>query len=153
MNLLLLILTLSILAGQLIKVPLYSGGISLLDFYVTILTIYGIFKLKLNLGKPPKIIVAGIIFIFVCILSEIFTPLHLNTQGYLTSIFYTLRFSIYILFSWLIYSNAFNIKKNLNTVLIYSGVGLSVLGILQLVFLLLQDLYLEMLLRYIVFVL
>lgn len=134
MNLLLLSLTFSILAGQLIKLPLFSGGISLLDFFVTVFTIYGVFKLRSKLKKPPKVIIAGLLFIFVCILSEILTPLSLNAQEYLNSIFYILRFSIYILFAWLIYLNIFNLKNKINTSIIYSGVGLSVIGLLQFIF-------------------
>lgn len=135
MNLLLLILTLSILAGQLIKIPLFFGGISLLDFLVITVSIYGLFKLKLNLKKPPKIVVFGTIFIFVCIISQIFTPLHLQIGEFLNSFFYIVRFSVYILFLWLLYLNVFNLKNSINTYLIYSGIGLSILGLLQFLFL------------------
>lgn len=136
MNLMTLILTLAILAGQLIKIPVFSGGISILDFSIILLSLYGIYKLKFNLKKPPKFISSALVFILICIFSEIFTPLHLQPNEYFNSLFYIVRFGFYILFSWVIFSNAFpKFNGKIENVLIYSGLGFSILGLLQFVFL------------------
>lgn len=139
MNLFTLILTLAILTGQLIKIPFFAGGISLLDFSVILLSLYGLYKLKFHLKKPPRFITSGLVFILICVLSEVFTPLHLLTGEYLNSVLYIVRLSFYILFTWLIFSEAFlGFKGKIVNILIYSGLGLSMLGLVQ--FILLPDL-------------
>ncbi len=131
-----LIITLAILSGQLIKLPIFSGSISILDMLVIVLSIYGLYKLKFKLKTPPLLIKTAIAFVSICIISLIFTPLKLGLTEYLNSFFYTIRFFFYILFAFVIYSKAFPIlQKNLNKTLIYSGIGLSVLGLQQFIFL------------------
>lgn len=131
------ILTLSILIGQLIKIPVgTTGGLTLLDIAVTFFCLLGLSKIKLNLKKPPLSIMAGIIFSIVACFSLILTPLHLSIFEYLTSVFYTIRFFLYILLGWLIFSGAFvSLKENLSEVLQFSGIGLASLGLLQFIFL------------------
>ncbi len=128
------ILTPAIATGQLIKLPLGSGGVTLLDLTVIFLCLMGLIKLKLKLKKPPLFIKSGILFILVAVLSLIFTPLHLLAKEYAISFFYTVRFTAYILLGWLIYSGAYptaRIKKSL----IFSGIILTFFGLMQFIFL------------------
>lgn len=131
------IVALSILGGQLVKIPVGThGGLTLLDITVIGLILVGFYQTRLHLIKPPKFIIAAIIFITIALLSLILTSLHLTTAQYLTSFFYTLRFSLYILLGWLILSGAFSsLKKNIDQVLLVSGISLAILGLLQFVFL------------------
>lgn len=135
-NLLSLILTLPILIGQLIKIPAGSaGGVTMLDLAVGILCLTGLFKLKFKLPYPNRIFIALIIFILIAAVSLIFTPLHLNQNQFLTSFFYLIRFASFVLLGYLIYAKAFpKLANNVYFVLIYSGIGLAILGLLQLVF-------------------
>src|SRR3989338_8239316 len=133
------ILALATLTGQLIKLPISSGGVSILDITVIILCLWGILKIKFKLKKPPLFIVSAASFIAIATLSLILTPLHLNIQEYLTSFLYIFRFAVYILLGWLIFSRAFPaIKNNTPQILIFSGLGLAILGLMQ--FIILPDL-------------
>ena len=134
------LLILSILAGQLIKFPLFgTAGPTLLDFFVFSFSILGLIKLKFRLKMPPAFLKFGFLFSAVCILSLIFTPLNLNIVEYLSSFSYIVRFFLYLLFGLIIYSGAFeDFKKRIQKFLLFSGVGLAVLGLLQ--FLLLPNL-------------
>ncbi|OGE19664.1 hypothetical protein A3D83_02165 [Candidatus Daviesbacteria bacterium RIFCSPHIGHO2_02_FULL_41_10] len=131
------ILTLAIISGQLIKVPLSgNAGITILDLVVAILCILGIFKLRFRLKKPPLFIKGAIVFIAVAILSLFATPLHLQLWEYLTSFLYTIRFSAYIFLGWIIFSGAFpKLQRSIPRILILSGLNLAVLGLLQFIFL------------------
>ena len=134
------LLVISILAGQLIKIPVFGvQGPTLLDLLVLALSLIGIAKLKFKLQKPNKLLKIGYLFTGVGILSLIVTPLSLNFPEYLSSFSYTLRFFVYILFAHIIFSGAFeDFRKRIKETLIYSGVGLAVLGLIQ--FLILPDL-------------
>lgn len=131
------ILALSILTGQLIKIPLggeRSGG-TLLDLTLISIVLFGLWKLKLKLSQPPLFIKAGLLFILVTILSLILSPLNLNFNEYLISFFYIVRFSLLILLGWIILSGGFNdLKKNIYSLLILTGISLSILGLLQFIF-------------------
>lgn len=131
------ILTLAIIAGQLIKIPIGThGGVTLLDISVIILCLLGLILLKFHLKKLPLFISAAIIFILIALLSLALTPLHLTPIEYFTSLSYTLRFSLYVLLGWIIYSNTFPIlRKNIPSILTISGLGLAALGLLQFIFL------------------
>ncbi|MBU1000766.1 O-antigen ligase family protein [Patescibacteria group bacterium] len=133
MDILSWILTLAITNGQLIKLSISpTSGITILDMVVSTLCIWGLFSTKLKLVKPPLFITSALIFIAICILSLILTPLHLNSLETLISFLYIVRFSIYILFGWLIYSKALPlVKQNSNKILLLSGVSLAVLGLGQ----------------------
>jgi O-antigen ligase len=130
------IVTLAILSGQLIKIPIASGGISILDITIILFTFYGIAKLKFNFKKIPPHIKIGFIFLLICLLSLLLTPLHLQPNEYLVSISYTVRIFFYILFGFLYHLNIFpKIEENIENILIYSGTGLAILGLLQFIFL------------------
>lgn len=132
-----ILLTLSILAGQLIKIPLSGNlGPTLLDLYILLLAAGGIYKLKFKLKKPPVFIIYGLAFAAIATGSLIFTPLHLTAFEYTISFSYTLRFVLYLLTAWIIHSGAFaEFKKNVPLAFLISGVGLAILGLLQFIFL------------------
>lgn len=75
------------------------------------------------------------IFLGVLTVSLLFSPLSLSLNEYTASFSYTLRLFGYFLFGWVLYSGGLKeIKKDMEYILIYSGAGLSLLGILQLLF-------------------
>lgn len=137
MDILAWILALSIIAGQLIKIPIGTyGGAILLDAIVVSLCFWGIVKLRFHLKKPPLFVLAAIIFILIALFSLVVTPLYLTPVEYFTSLSYNLRFSVYILLGWVIYSGAFPVlRKNITLILIISGLGLTIIGLLQFIFL------------------
>ena len=137
MNLTALILTLAIISGQLIKIPLSgNSGITILDIVVGFLCLVGIFNLKFRLTKPPLFIVGAIVFISTATLSLIFTPLNLQLSEYLTGFLYTARFIAYVLFGWIVLSGAFpKFRERIPQILVFSGLGLAVIGLLQFIFL------------------
>lgn len=129
-NLITFILIASILAGQLIKLPVANNsGPTLLDFSAICLLLYGLVKLKFKLKKPPAYILAAGIFVSIASLSLLITPLHLNKFEYLISFSYILRFASIILLGWIIYSEG--LKLSLEKILTFSGVGLAILGLTQ----------------------
>ncbi|OGE26156.1 hypothetical protein A3C26_01365 [Candidatus Daviesbacteria bacterium RIFCSPHIGHO2_02_FULL_39_12] len=131
-----LILTLAILSGQLIKIPLLpQGGLTVLDFTVISLVFFGLIKLKLRLKSPPFFIKTALFFITVCLISLAITPLSLNLSQYLISVSYTLRLLFYIILGWLIYLEAFpKLKDQIPQIVCYSSLSLSIIGILQFIF-------------------
>lgn len=132
-----ILLTLSIISGQLLKFSIGThGGLTLLDITVIILCLLGLWHTKLRLLKTPLWMKASFVFILIALLSLILTPITLTQAEYFTSISYIIRFSLYIFLGWLVYSNAFpNLKKNTHHILFISGSILAVLGLLQIIFL------------------
>lgn len=137
MNILAWILTLSILAGQLIKIPIGTyGGVTLLDVAVLTFCIAGLLKLKFKLKIPPLFIKSALFFILIAVVSLILTPLNLQLGQYFISSLYIIRFSGFILLGWLIYVGVFPpLQKNIPQIFVYSGVSLAILGLLQFIFL------------------
>lgn len=131
-----MIITLAIMAGQLVKIPVgIGGGATLIDVAVIALCLFGLFQIKLRLIKPPAFIIAALLFSLVALFSLILTPLQLKAHQYLSSLLYLVRFSSYILLSWLLLSTALpSLKQDINQVLLLSGVGLAILGLIQLIF-------------------
>lgn len=131
------VLTLSIIAGQLLRISLGGQRVAtLLDISITALCLIGLLRIKFKLSNRPQFIGPVLFFIIVAILSLIFSPLSLTTSQYFTSLSYTIRFFLYILAGWLIFSNAFPIiAKNIPQILTISGLGLAVVGLLQFIFL------------------
>lgn len=132
-----LILALAIIAGQLIKIPIFgSRGIVALDLVVVALCLFASYKLKFKFKKPPLFITTASVFISVAILSLSLTPLNLSFNEYLTSFFYTVRFSMYVFLGWVILSKAFdNLRNFLPRILLFSGLSVAILGLLQFIFL------------------
>lgn len=137
MNLTGLIITVGIISGQLIKIPLLgSGGLSILDLVIICFCIFGLVEKKFHLVKPPISILSALVFISISTISLVFSPINLMFSEYLISFSYIIRFSLYVLFAWLISQKAFkNFQKEIPSILIFSGLGLAILGILQLIFL------------------
>ncbi len=121
-----ILLVLSIIAGQLIKIPFGThGGITLLDIAIALILILGVTKLK-ALKKFPIWVISAWIFSTLAILSLIFTPIHLTRSEFITSLAYILRF-LGIIFVGLVVP-----KEAIIKILLISGAGLSILGIMQL---------------------
>ena len=137
MNLASLILTLAIISGQLIRVPLFSqGALTMLDIIVILTGSLGLLKLKFKLKRPPLFVISAFIFILFATISLLLTPLFLTPMQKLNAFSYTLRFSSYIFLGWVIYSGAFpKVAEKIHLILISSGAGLAALGLLQLLFL------------------
>ncbi len=130
-----LIITLAILSGQLIRLPFLGGGITMLDIVVIISCLYGLLKFK-RPSQFPSFILAVLPFILIAVISLLFTPLNLQLDEYFISSSYIIRFSFYILFGYLISAGRFNsFQKQINNSLIFSGVSLAILGLLQFIFL------------------
>lgn len=130
-----LLMVTGLITGQLIKLPnTTQGGLTLLDLLVIILSLWGLFNLKFHLKKPPLWIITSTVFVFMALLSLALTPLHLSITQYGISFSYLIRFIIYILFGWIIYSGKFpTIRENAASIIIYSGLFLTVLGFGQLI--------------------
>lgn len=135
-----LIITLAIIAGQLIKVPIGTGsGATLIDVVTIFLCLFGLFQIKFKFTKPSLFIIGGLVFSFVAVLSLIFSPLTLVPKEYLSSFLYTIRFSSYIILSWLLLSKALpSLRQNINLILLCSGSFLAIIGLIQ--FIILPDL-------------
>lgn len=131
------LLLLGFLAGQLIKIPIGSqGGLIFLDLVVVLLDLVGIFSLKFRLKRTPLFVKTFLLFLFICIISLVFSPIKLNQLETVVSISYPIRLFLYITLGWLFVNGAFpNLYKNLTPILITTGLGLSILGILQFLFL------------------
>lgn len=127
---------LSILTGQITKPLLQMGsGVTILDIVVTLFCLVGLIRVKFKLKKPPLLIKTALIFTLVAILSLILSPLQLSLGEKLVSLGYTARFFLYILAGWLIYSGAFPpFRSQIPKILLFSGIGLAVLGLLQFIF-------------------
>lgn len=135
-----LIITLAIMIGQLIKVPIGAGsGAALIDISIVALCLIGLFQIKFKLIKPPLFIITGLLFSLVALISLTFTPLTLTNSEYLSSFLYTIRFFSYILLGWLLLSKALpSIRQNITKILFFSGAFLAISGLLQ--FIILPDL-------------
>lgn len=130
------ILTLAIISGQLIKLPLsQNSGITLLDLTVLALCGFGLLKLRFKLQKPPLPFIGALLFIFAAILSLSLTPLRLTPRQLFSSFLYTVRFASYVLLGWEIYSGAYpQLKNRIPQILLFSGLTLAVTGLLQFIF-------------------
>ncbi len=102
---------------------------------VLIFCLLGLHRLKFKLALP-KHLPPGLGFVLIGIISLILTPLNLSLTESAISFSYILRFFLYLLFGWTVYSGAFpKIKMNIAKIFISSGIGLAIIGLLQLVFL------------------
>lgn len=119
------ILTLGLISGQLIKTPFGLGGITLLDLVVIFILILNI--KKINIKALPLFIKTGLIFLFMCLLSLLFTPLHLTIPEYINSFSYSIRFALYLFAGLVVFKDSLRILQ-------ISGISLAILGILQFIF-------------------
>lgn len=130
------ILIISIIAGQLIKLPQGNqSGLTLLDISVLFLDIIFLFTLKFHLPSTPKWVKVGIIFISLSFLSLLLTPLKLSQQEIIISSLYIFRFLTYFLLGWLLLSPQIaQISKTVPLIFIISTVVMAVLGLIQFIF-------------------
>jgi O-antigen ligase len=128
------LLTFAISAGQLIKIPIFSGGISLLDITIFLLIIFLVIKNRISIKKLPLWFKMAALFAIIATLSLILTPLKLGTNEYLNSFLYTARFSLYLLFGYLVYVSSDKLKSSFQRSLVLSGIILAILGLLQFIF-------------------
>lgn len=125
--------------GQLIRIPFERGGITILDVSIFGLNLTGLILNKFRLKPPSIFIKAALVFIFVALFSLILSPIKLSQQEFIVSLGYIIRFSLYILFAWILYSGALKeLAKFAKQILLISGLSLSIIGLLQ--FVLLPDL-------------
>lgn len=137
MSFLPLILTLSILTGQLIKLPVFAGsGATFLDAVTAILVLIGLIQIKFRLKTPPLFIKTVFLFMTVAVLSLILSPLKVSPFEAVISFLYLVRFGLYFLLAWIIYSGGLpTVRHQAKKILILSGSGLALLGLGQLIFL------------------
>lgn len=135
-----LILAFSLIAGQLLKLPVFGqASLTLLDLTTFILLGFGWLKFKPPLTRPPRFISAGLIFLLIGTISLVFSPLHLNLTEKINSLLYGVRFLAILVLGWLIYLRCLPFSLNdLAKIWLSSGITIAVLGLLQ--FLLLPDL-------------
>lgn len=129
------ILAFAVAAGQLIRIPVGTQGITILDITISLFCLWGILRPRFKLKKPPSQVIAALIFVAIATLSLILTPLHLKPVEYLVSFSYTVRFFLYVLFGWLTFSGAFgDLQKNLGKAFLLAGISFAFLGLLQFIF-------------------
>lgn len=116
------ILTLSLVSGQLIRIPIGQGAVTLLDLVVFFFVCVNLGKI--NFKKMPFFVKAAFLFMAVAALSLLLSPLQLDLAQRTISFSYLLRFGSYIMFGWIF-------KDRLMEVLKLSGFSLAVLGLLQ----------------------
>lgn len=116
------ILTLSLSSGQLVRLPVGQGAITLLDLVVIFSIIFNLNKI--NFKKIPFFVKAAFLFMGVAALSLLLSPLQLDLAQRTISFSYLLRFGSYIMFGWIF-------KDRLMEILKLSGLSLAVLGLLQ----------------------
>jgi len=127
-------LFISIALGQLIKIPSGNyGGITLIDFTISLVALTSLVKLKF-LKVAPFYIKSALVFILICAVSLLLTPLTLTTNQYLISLSYILRFGAFTFFGFFLYFSPDQFKNKIPSVFLYSGITLSVLGVLQIIF-------------------
>lgn len=116
------IVTLALTAGQLVRLPIGQGAVTLLDLVVIFSIIFNLHKI--NFKKMPLFIKTAFLFMAVATLSLLLTPLPLELSERLISSSYLVRFGSYILFGWIFQDRLLEVLK-------LSGVALAFLGLLQ----------------------
>ena len=132
-----LILALGILAGQIVKIPFtQNSGATLLDLAVLILCLIGTFQIKFKFKKIPSSLWLFIAFVAWGLISLIISPLKLTIGELTISASYGIRFLLFVYLGVLIKNGALeNLRTKVFDIFIISGFLLSVIGILQLIFL------------------
>ena len=115
MNFLSWILVAAISTGQLIKIPVGEGGVTVLDILIGCLAI-------INL--------ASLGFILVAVISLIFSPIQMTSSEKLVAASYILRLGAF--FSLLWFPNKLLSNLAIEKILIFSGVIIATLGLFQL---------------------
>lgn len=134
------ILASALASGQLIRIPFAgSGVITLLDIISISFIIFAISRGKFKLSKTPTFLKLGYLFVFITIISLIFTPITLSKEAFIVSFSYIVRVSIYLSCGLIFLSPHFkNLRGKITPALLLSGVTLSIIGLVQ--FLIFPDL-------------
>jgi len=129
------LISLGFILGELFKIPFFNfGGATILDLILIVLVFWAFLQKKLTFKKLPLFLKAGFGFASIGLISLVFSPLQLKPLELLISISYILRFAIFLLASYFVFLNFFQLKKNTPKTLLFSGVIISLLGILQIIF-------------------
>ncbi len=132
---LILILTLAIVCGQLIRIPLGNGAVTSIDLAVILFSAFLAFKNKFHFNNTPLFLKFFFLFILIGLISSFFTPLKLASNEFLNGFFYLIRLLFFVVFLlFLLSDNSKFIKIKVANILIFSGVALSILGIMQFIF-------------------
>lgn len=136
-NLIFILLSIGLISGQIIKVPLIEkSGLILLDLTALVSIFILLFKSKFKFIKPPLFLIFGVIFCLLGIVSVFISPANLTINDKLLSISYALRILIYLSLGYLIYNqNTKALKQKIISLFLVSGVALAVIGLLQFIFL------------------
>lgn len=136
MSILSWLLVIGILSGQLIKFsPSGRPGAIILDLVLVALVAIGLYQMKLRLITPDLILKTSLAFLGIGALSLMLYLPNLNLLEFLLSLSYAVRFLIFVLLAWIIKSKGLvSIIKNFPKIILISGFGLSILGLLQLMF-------------------
>ncbi|MBI2600929.1 O-antigen ligase family protein [Candidatus Daviesbacteria bacterium] len=124
---------LSLVFGQIIKMPLGLGGVTLLDLTLSAYTVFSAFYYKSLIKNIPIFIKVGFAFLGVATISLIFTPLNLSFQETLNSFLYIFRIFVIFYFGWFVYSYKNTIFEKTHIFLLMSGITIALLGLVQLV--------------------
>lgn len=133
-----IVLTVSLIAGQIVKIPLVDlRGLAILDITIIFLALLGLKKMifqkkSLDFKNLPLNFYFLSLFLVIAGVSLLLNPLNLNFDQFLISGLYFFRLVLFIVIFYLI------IKKilvfNTSNIFIYSGFSLALLGILQFIF-------------------
>lgn len=128
------ILTLAIVSGQLIRIPFGTGNLTPVDAGIIIVSTLLLFKAKPYI--PLLFLKFFFLFLLTGLISLIFSPLNLNLSEFLNSLFYLIRLSLFVFFSFLLMAEkSKHYRSKIQDILLYSGIILASLGLLQFIFL------------------
>ena len=133
------ILTLAIISGQLIRIPTGVGTVTFIDLAVIGSSFFLAYKNNFHFSKPPLFLQFFMGFLIVGLLSLVITPIKLMSHEFLNSLSYLIRLFFYVSLSILLmHKNLSDFRYKIGSSLLFSGITLSFLGILQ--FILFPDL-------------
>lgn len=128
------ILTLAVTGGQLIRIPFGSGNITPIDAGLIATSVLLLFKFKPY--NPPLFIKFFLIFLATGLISLILSPLNLSPEEFLNSLLYLIRLSLFAIFLVMLFSDQAKLfRSKIQNILLYSGIFLATLGLLQFIFL------------------
>lgn len=124
------------MSGQLVKLaPPGKPGATILDLILVMLIAVGLYQIKFKLMRPGYILKICFAFLATGTISLALYSTNLNLSEAILSLSYAIRFGIFILLAWIIQSNGLSgVIKDFPKIMIISGFGLAVMGLLQLVF-------------------
>jgi len=127
-KILILLLFLTLPFGQLTKIPLSLTGTSIY-FYDLLIAVIFLLWLTTKPKKPKILIRPTLIFILTCLISLIFASTNFSFNQLVLSSLYLIRFTLYFTLLPVLSDKRLNLP--LKNLLIYSSLGLAVLGLIQ----------------------